>query len=265
MNLEVGSHSHAVQTARVMERLEPVIQSERPDWVVVYGDVNSTVAAVLVAAKLGVPSAHVEAGLRSDDRRMPEEINRIVADRLGSLLLAPSRDAEVALRGEGEPQDEIVFVGNVMIDSMLHALPRARSTMSPWRIGDVRPVAVTLHCPSNVDDPARLAAVADALTALATEHPVVFPVHPRTREKLKANGVSLRGVTADRSAWLCGHAGACRYCTRSNHGLWRPSRGNDGSRCAMLYGTRDDRAPDHCDRRDEYNGVGSCLSRAASG
>src|SRR5208283_4578393 len=127
INLEVGSHSHAVQTARVLERLEPVVVAERPDCVVLYGDVNSTLAGALVAAKVGVPSAHVEAGLRSGDRRMPEEINRIIAARLASLRLTPSRDADATLRAEGEPESEIVFVGNVMIDSVLYALPRARS------------------------------------------------------------------------------------------------------------------------------------------
>ena len=144
INLEVGSHSHAVQTALVLERLEPAVTAARPDWVVLYGDVNSTLAGALVAAKLGVPSAHVEAGLRSGDRRMPEEINRIVADRLASLLLTPSRDADATLRAEGEPESEIVFVGNVMIDSVLHGLPRARQLEPQWST-DARPVVVTLH------------------------------------------------------------------------------------------------------------------------
>jgi UDP-N-acetylglucosamine 2-epimerase (non-hydrolysing) len=194
INLDVGSHSHAVQTARVMERLEPVVMAERPDWVVVYGDVNSTVAAALVAAKLGVRSAHVEAGLRSGDRRMPEEINRMVADRLASLLLTPSRDADEALRREGEPACEIVFVGNVMIDSVLHALPRARALQPQWEPG-ARPVVVTLHRPSNVDDPSRLGALAAALVAMAAERPVVFPAHPRTRDRLRACQLALPGVT----------------------------------------------------------------------
>ena len=193
VNLGVGSHSHAVQTARVMERLEPVIQTERPDWVVVYGDVNSTVAAAVVAAKLGVPSAHVEAGLRSDDRRMPEEVNRIIVDRLASMLLTPSRDAEQRLRAEGEPADEIVFVGNVMIDSMLYVLPRARAKAHEWT-GGARPVVVTLHRPSNVDTPARLASLAAALCELAKDRPVVFPVHPRTRERLRAASLAMEGV-----------------------------------------------------------------------
>jgi UDP-N-acetylglucosamine 2-epimerase (non-hydrolysing) len=194
INLEVGSHTHAVQTARILERLEPIVQAEHPDWVVVYGDVNSTLAAVLVAAKLGVPSAHVEAGLRSGDRAMPEEINRIIADRLASRLFTPSRDADETLRREGEPPDKIVFVGNVMIDSVLQALPRARVLEPRWR-GTDRPVVVTLHRPSNVDDPRRLAALCEALAAVAVERQVVFPAHPRTQERLRAGGVSMLGVT----------------------------------------------------------------------
>jgi UDP-N-acetylglucosamine 2-epimerase (non-hydrolysing) len=194
INLEVGSHTHAVQTALVLERLEPVVVAKRPDWVVLYGDVNSTLAGALVAAKLGVPSAHVEAGLRSGDRRMPEEINRIVADRLASLLLTPSRDADATLRAEGEPNAEIVFVGNVMIDSVMHALPRARILEPGWS-AEARPVVVTLHRPSNVDDPGRLVELASALSAVAADRPVVFPAHPRTRDRLRALALSLPGVT----------------------------------------------------------------------
>ena len=155
---------------------------------------GAAVAAVLVAAKLGVPSAHVEAGLRSGDRAMPEEINRIIADRLASRLFTPSRDADETLRREGEPPDKIVFVGNVMIDSVLQALPRARVLEPRWR-GTDRPVVVTLHRPSNVDDPRRLAALCEALTAVAAERQVVFPAHPRTRERLLACGISMPGVT----------------------------------------------------------------------
>src|SRR6476661_5939834 len=128
LNLEVGSLSHAAQTARIMERIEPVLIAERPDWLIVYGDVNSTAAAALVAAKLGIRIAHVEAGLRSFDRTMPEEINRLVTDRLADLLLTPSRDADVQLLKEGEPEDEIVFVGNVMIDTLCYSLQEARKT-----------------------------------------------------------------------------------------------------------------------------------------
>jgi UDP-N-acetylglucosamine 2-epimerase (non-hydrolysing) len=189
-NLEVGSATHAVQTARIMERLEPVLERRRPDWVLVYGDVNSTVAAALVASKLGIRLAHVEAGLRSYDRSMPEEINRIVTDRLANLLLTPSRDASETLRLEGEPDEEIEFVGNVMIDSLLQALPAARASGFRQQLGaDGKTIVVTLHRPSNVDDAARLAAVVAALRELAAEHTVVFPAHPRTRERLTRLGV----------------------------------------------------------------------------
>ncbi len=195
VNLAVGSGSHAAQTARIMERLEPVLERERPDWLVVYGDINSTMAAAIVAAKLGVRIAHVEAGLRSNDRTMPEEINRLVTDRLADLLLTPSRDADATLRAEGEPEAEIAFVGNVMIDTLYFALPAATATGYAAASGaDGRHVAVTLHRPSNVDDPARLAALAAALREVAAERPVFFPAHPRTQARLAATGVDLAGV-----------------------------------------------------------------------
>lgn len=187
INLAVGSATHAVQTARIIERIEPVLDAERPDWVVVYGDVNSTVAAALVAVKLGLRVAHVEAGLRSYDRSMPEEINRIVTDRLADLLLTPSRDASATLRAEGEPEDEIVFVGNVMIDSLFHALPAARSSRFCEQLGVADDaVVVTLHRPSNVDVEARLRSIVRSLRLVAEERPVLFPVHPRTRDRLSA-------------------------------------------------------------------------------
>ena len=197
VNLFVGSETHALQTARIMERIEPLMLSERPDWVVVYGDVNSTMAAALVAVKLGVRLAHVEAGLRSYDRTMPEEINRIVTDRLADLLLTPSRDADETLRSEGEPDDEIVFVGNVMIDSLFYALQAARATNFRERLGvGSDAVVVTLHRPSNVDEPGRLRTLAAALRAIANERPVVFPIHPRTRQRLESAGISLGDVIA---------------------------------------------------------------------
>jgi UDP-N-acetylglucosamine 2-epimerase (non-hydrolysing) len=189
VNLAVGSHSHAVQTGRVMERIEPVLLDAQPDWVVVYGDVNSTMAAALVAVKLGVPVAHVEAGLRSYDMAMPEEINRIVTDRVARLLLTPSRDAADTLALEGVSAERIVFVGNVMIDSLFHTLQRVR--LQP---DDAGTVVVTLHRPSNVDDPERLAQLADALARIAEERTVVFPVHPRTRDRLLAGGADLGAV-----------------------------------------------------------------------
>ncbi len=149
MNLAVGSDTHAVQTARIMERIEPVLRENRPDWVLVYGDVNSTMAAAVVASKLGIRVAHVEAGLRSFDRTMPEEINRIVTDRLADLLFTPSRDADAQLRAEGEPDTEIAFVGNVMIDSLFYALPAARTTGFRKKLGiNGSAVVVTLHRPS---------------------------------------------------------------------------------------------------------------------
>jgi UDP-N-acetylglucosamine 2-epimerase (non-hydrolysing) len=195
VNLAVGSASHAVQTARIIERFEHALLEASPDWVVVYGDVNSTLAAAVVASKLGVRLAHVEAGLRSFDRTMPEEINRIVTDRLANLLLTPSRDADAQLRAEGEPDDEIAFVGNVMIDSLFHALPAARATRFHETFQfTADPVVVTLHRPSNVDDAVRLRAIAGVLAEIASERPVVFPAHPRTRKRLQDEGIPLPGV-----------------------------------------------------------------------
>lgn len=195
VNLAVGSESHAVQTARIMERIEPVLKEQRPDWVVVYGDVNSTMAAALVASKLGIRVAHVEAGLRSFDRTMPEEINRLVTDRLANLLLTPSRDADEQLAREGEPPEEIVFVGNVMIDSLFFALPAARATNFTDRLGlTADPVIVTLHRPSNVDDIERLRVIARVLSRIAHDRPVVFPAHPRTHKRLADAGLTLGDV-----------------------------------------------------------------------
>ena len=195
INLDVGSGSHALQTARIIERFEPVLLEHMPDWLVVYGDVNSTMATAIVAAKLGVRIAHVEAGLRSHDRTMPEEINRLITDRLADLLLTPSRDASVTLRNEGEPECEIAFVGNVMIDSLFASLERARQSGYAQRQGaDGSHVVVTLHRPSNVDDPERLGQLAVALSTIAHDRLVIFPAHPRTRDRLQQLGVSLGAV-----------------------------------------------------------------------
>jgi UDP-N-acetylglucosamine 2-epimerase (non-hydrolysing) len=186
-DLGIGSGSHAVQTARVMMAFEEICLEERPDLVVVVGDVNSTLAASLVAAKLVVPLAHVEAGLRSFDRSMPEEINRIVTDRLADLLLTPSRDANENLRAEGIPEERIHLVGNVMIDTLRRRLPLA--TLD--RIRDRIPVAersyavLTLHRPSNVDEPDTFRNILRAVRTIASTLPVVFPVHPRTRNRLR--------------------------------------------------------------------------------
>jgi UDP-N-acetylglucosamine 2-epimerase (non-hydrolysing) len=189
-NLEVGSGSHAAQTAAIMQRFEPVLLAERPDVVLVYGDVNSTVAAALVAAKLGVRVGHVEAGLRSRDWSMPEEINRVLTDRLANLLFTPSRDADENLVAEGVAPERIHFVGNIMIDSLVALLPRARSADTLARFG-LTPgefVVVTLHRPSNVDDGPTLTSVMRALARIAERHPVLFPVHPRTRNRLEQLG-----------------------------------------------------------------------------
>lgn len=195
VNLNVGSATHAVQTARIMERIEGVLLEKRPDWVVVYGDVNSTMAAAVVASKLGIRVAHVEAGLRSFDRTMPEEINRIVTDRLADLLLTPSRDADAQLRAEGEPDSEIAFVGNVMIDSLFYALPAARATGFRESLGlNGSSVVVTLHRPSNVDDADRIREIADVLGEIGKERPVVFPAHPRTKLRLEAAGLRMDRV-----------------------------------------------------------------------
>ncbi len=186
-DLGVGSGSHAQQTAAVMQRLEPVVVELRPDLVLVYGDVNSTVAAALVAAKLQVRVGHVEAGLRSRDWTMPEEINRVVTDRVSNLLFLPSRDAAENLAAEGVPADRMHFVGNVMIDTLCWALPQAVALDAPTRLGvGGRPYAVvTLHRPANVDDPVVLGELLDALTRLAEHVPVLFPVHPRTRKQIQ--------------------------------------------------------------------------------
>ena len=182
INLEVGSGSHAEQTAKVMTRLEPVILERKPDIVLVYGDVNSTLAAALVCAKLAVPTAHVEAGLRSFDRGMPEEINRLLTDQIADLLFTPSADAEGNLLREGVPAEKIHFVGNVMIDTLVQLLARA----SRAGLASVpRTYAlVTLHRPSNVDDPAMLRRIIEALETISRELPVLFPLHPRTRQRL---------------------------------------------------------------------------------
>jgi UDP-N-acetylglucosamine 2-epimerase (non-hydrolysing) len=185
-HLGVGSGSHAQQTAAVMQRLEPLLVELKPDLVLVYGDVNSTVAAALVAAKLQVRVGHVEAGLRSGDWTMPEEINRVVTDRLSDLLFLPSRDAALNLSAEGVASERLHFVGNVMIDTLCWALPQARTLDAAARHGVAgRPYAVvTLHRPSNVDETSVLRELLDALGRLAAKLPVLFPVHPRTRSRI---------------------------------------------------------------------------------
>lgn len=194
-SLAVGSASHAKQTARVMEAFEPVLTEVAPNWIVVFGDVNSTLACALVAAKLrpelGCRVAHVEAGLRSGDWRMPEEINRVLADRLSDLLFTPSRDARMNLLREGIDDAAICFVGNVMIDTLLDSLPRARALAMPQRLAvQANPyVVATLHRPSNVDDRAALCTVIGGLRKVAAQVPVILPLHPRTRKNIEDFGL----------------------------------------------------------------------------
>ena len=184
--LGVGSGSHARQTAGVMVAYEALCLEDRPDMSVVVGDVNSTMAAALVAAKLGIPCAHLEAGLRSGDRAMPEEINRVVTDAVADLLWTPSEDADDNLRAEGVPRWRVERVGNVMIDSYEMMRPRIEADPTPRRLG-LAPRGygvVTLHRPSNVDEPDALRPLVDALVGVARRLPLVFPVHPRTRRSL---------------------------------------------------------------------------------
>jgi UDP-N-acetylglucosamine 2-epimerase (non-hydrolysing) len=185
--LGVGSGSHAQQTARVMMAFEEVVRREKPDLVVVVGDVNSTLAATIVAAKLEVPVAHVEAGLRSFDRAMPEEINRIVTDAVADLLLTPSRDGDENLIKEGVDPSRIRFVGNVMIDSLLQFLPRAQATTAlvDHQVAPGGYALVTLHRPSNVDDRETLAGLLRLFARIAERMPVLFPIHPRTRKMIE--------------------------------------------------------------------------------
>lgn len=194
IHLGTGGNTHAQQTARVMLAYEETCLRERPDWVVVVGDVNSTVACALVAAKLGIPVAHLEAGLRSGDRTMPEELNRLVTDTLCDLLWTPSADGDSNLLREGIPPDRIECVGNIMIDSyeMLRPVIQSRNIPAALGITVGGYGVVTLHRPSNVDDREQLAGLVDHLAKAAASLPLVFPVHPRTRKQLSAFGLSER-------------------------------------------------------------------------
>jgi UDP-N-acetylglucosamine 2-epimerase (non-hydrolysing) len=192
VNLNVGSGSHARQTAEIMARFEPIVIEKRPDIVLVYGDVNSTVAAALVSAKLGVRVGHVEAGLRSFDWTMPEEINRVVTDRLADLLFTPSEDGNINLMREGVPAEKIHQVGNVMIDSLVRILPAAMRY--PMNGLPDRYALVTLHRPSNVDDSETLVEILGSLLNVSRELAVVFPVHPRTRQRIIDSGLKLESL-----------------------------------------------------------------------
>jgi UDP-N-acetylglucosamine 2-epimerase (non-hydrolysing) len=194
LNLGVGSASHAVQTAEIMRAFEPVVEQRRPDAVLVVGDVNSTIACGLVAVKLGIKLVHVEAGLRSFDREMPEEINRVLTDAISDLLFCTEQSGVDNLRREGIADAKIHLVGNVMIDTLLRHRQRAEQS----RVLDALGVAaggyavLTLHRPSNVDDPAVLTKLLDVLEVVIAEQPLIFPVHPRTRQKLEQFGLASR-------------------------------------------------------------------------
>jgi UDP-N-acetylglucosamine 2-epimerase (non-hydrolysing) len=188
-NLEVGSGSHAQQTAQIMMRLEEALLRKKPDLTLVYGDVNSTLAGAVVCSKLRMPVGHVEAGLRSFDRTMPEEINRLITDQVSDLLFTPSEDGNANLAKEGVGADKIHLVGNVMIDTLTRLLPASEQLWpelsSRLGIAEQRFGLVTLHRPSNVDDLAMLSAIVQKLEEISTHLPIVFPVHPRTRARMR--------------------------------------------------------------------------------
>ena len=195
VNLEVGSGSHAAQTAEVLKRVEPVLLEHKPHLVLVVGDVNSTIAVSLAAVKLGIPVAHVEAGLRSFDRGMPEEINRVLTDAIADYLFVTEEDAIEHLLKEGRPRESIFMVGNVMIDSLRHFLPIAQQSGIGSELGLMngagwkRFAVLTLHRPSNVDSTEKLGQLLGAIDSVAAEMPVIFPVHPRTQQRLTAGGI----------------------------------------------------------------------------
>jgi UDP-N-acetylglucosamine 2-epimerase (non-hydrolysing) len=195
VDLGVGSGSHAVQTAEVMKRFEPVLAAERPDAVIVVGDVNSTIACALTSVKLGIPVAHVEAGLRSFDRSMPEEINRILTDSISRWLFVSETSGCENLRREGIGEGRIFFVGNVMIDTLIACRGQfAEASLEEVGVPDGDYAVLTLHRPANVDDPDTLRGLMGAIEVIQDEIPVVFPVHPRTRKALAAGSFRLPNV-----------------------------------------------------------------------
>ena len=257
--LGVGSGSHGEQTARVIERLEPVLDNETPDLVLVPGDVNSTLAAALTAAKMEIRLGHVESGLRSFDRSMPEEINRVVTDQLSDLLFLHSEDAEENLRREGVPDERMHFVGNTMIDTLVSLEDRFRSAGAPQRLGlePGRYLLVTLHRPALVDGPL-LADAMRSLAEVARELPVVFPVHPRTRKMLGRDdehpGVTLTDPVGYLD-FLSLEADAAAVLTDSG----RDPGGDHLPRDPLLHAARQHRAPGHRAGRNQHR------SRSRSG
>ncbi|MGA1308291.1 MAG: UDP-N-acetyl glucosamine 2-epimerase, partial [Candidatus Kapaibacteriota bacterium] len=190
--LGIGSGSHAEQTAKVMIAFEQTCQELKPDLVIVVGDVNSTIACALVAVKLGITTVHVEAGLRSYDRSMPEEINRIATDAICDYWFTTEESGNRILKESGYPADRIFFVGNTMIDSLHFALPRAEKSSIKEELGLTagKYGLVTMHRPSNVDDPEQLKSLLEILTEISNERAIVFPMHPRTSSKIREYGFS---------------------------------------------------------------------------
>ena len=233
-HLEVGSGSHAEQTGGVMIAYEKVVQRERPDWIVVVGDVNSTAACAMVGTKAWIPVVHLEAGLRSGDRRMPEEINRLVTDAIADVLWTPSPDADEHLVAEGVDRARIDFVGNIMIDSYEMLRPAIEASDARRRLG-LEPqgyAIVTLHRPSNVDDAAALAGLVDQLERVSAKLPLLFAVHPRTKKRLEEFGLDGRLAANSRDP-TDGTAGLHRVHEprlerpRGRHGFgWRAGRDN---------------------------------------
>ena len=189
-HLEIGSHSHAVQTAKIMTAFEPVVLAEKPDWVLVVGDVNSTIACALVCSKLGVRVAHVEAGLRSGDMAMPEEVNRLLTDRISDLLLTPSPDGDENLLKEGVAPEKIKFVGNVMIDSLFYSLEKSKNSniREDLNLNEKEYAVLTLHRPSNVDEKETFDGILIALAEISAKIPIIFPAHPRTKSRISEFG-----------------------------------------------------------------------------
>lgn len=194
VNLGVGSASHAVQTAAIMQAFEPIVIEQKPDLVLVVGDVNSTIACGMVAVKLGVRLAHVEAGLRSGDRTMPEEINRVLTDSISDLLFCTEKSGVENLRGEGVAEEKIFMVGNVMIDTLLKNREKAQASavLDELGLASGEYAALTLHRPGNVDDPKIMGSILDAIEVIQRDMPVIFPIHPRTRKNLADSSLSAR-------------------------------------------------------------------------
>ena len=253
LNLGVGSGSHALQTAEIMKGFEPVLLEHRPDAVLVVGDVNSTIACGLVAVKLGIALVHVEAGLRSFDRTMPEEINRVLTDAISDLLFCTEPSGVENLRREGVADEKIHLVGNVMIDTLLKHRARAEASGDPGRSSGSSPggyAVLTLHRPSNVDDPAALAGILAALEVIARDMPLVFPAHPRTREKLRAFGLEERlarlpGLRLIEPAGYLDFLKLMASRPAGAHRLGRHPGGDDDPGRALPHAAREHRAAGH--------------------